>query len=204
MKDGERRRALLEGVTTGRDVHELVKRGNYGRLIEAQPGLTAAAYDADLVAHTSSSDPTGTAVTQRPDRTVNALHNLDRALAAWVTAGETVRRILAGYDPPRTANRDDQRHLVDANTKATPGCEHCATITEPHGDIPFHCPPDPRRKGPTTVNWRLPDKKLLCSWCIGHVQVNGVLPDEDELLRHRDKGDVVRERVDPKAPRRSA
>lgn len=201
MTPGERARCILEGMHNDRRLAGLVQTGNLGRLVNAQPGLRAATTDG--TGHGPDiADPTGEAV-DRPDQPVHDIDNLDRALRAWFVEGDKVCRILSNYGPARPAGEADRLALRRANTRAEPCCVECATITEPHSDLPLDIPPDPRRKGPTDVAGRLPTPMLLCAWHVNFVEDHNRLPSEREMIEHRDTG-RVRVRADQSTTRRPA
>jgi hypothetical protein len=198
MNGGERARTVVEILSVVRVVLDQIGTGNLTRLVDSQPGLSANHGDGSGGA---ISDPTGNAV-ERPDQPAHDLRNLDGHLIAALRALDKSRVVLSNYGPPRPAGEADRLALARENTRPEPMCAECATISEPHSDLPFSKPPDPRRVGPTDVGGRLPAPLVLCAWHVNFVEANGRLPTSRELAVYRDTGRV---RVhDPAQRRRSA
>jgi hypothetical protein len=186
---GPSNRALAALATvTAPDLAELCAAFHAGlgqRLTEAEAGPAASTTDrGGRSGWATHADPTAVAALAGLgfDLAVAHRHELDRCLRDARARIRRALRIAAAYPPPHPAGVADRLALGRANSRP-PGCESCARLRNPAGDIRWE-PLDGRLAGPTDAGGRLPAPVGLCRWCNDRVRMWGRLPTPDELERH--------------------
>lgn len=142
----------------------------------------AASYDGPTVTTSTVSDPTGTAGAQAAegkDRAAADLAQVEVLLVRCYKDANAAADILNRYG--LRLPRPSEIAATDAFNR--PGCESCARVKGPRGQLAWWNEPDPQ---PTDLDGLLSKSMRLCPACKQRIKRTGRLPSRQDLGVKRD------------------